>query len=241
MNFKLTLMIAAVVIMVTAAITYTYEGINTAQAAKDDNPQFIDYFNLGECTWSSTGSNRYFILEPGYQLVLKGKEGSQAVQLTITVLDETNTIDGIQTRIVEEKETHDGKLVEISKNYFANCTEHNNVFYFGESVDIYQDGQVVSHESSWLHGQDGARAGLIMPGSPLEDYAYYQEIAPGVALDRAVIESLDERIKTPAGVFGNSLETIETSPLEPTAQDFKWYAPNVGLVKSNTLKLVQYG
>ena len=60
-------------------------------------------------------------------------------------------------------------------------------------------------------------------------------------MDRAVIESLDERIKTPAGVFRNSLETIETSPLEPTAQDFKWYAPDVGLVKSNTLKLVEYG
>ncbi len=239
MNFKLTLMIAAIVIMVTAAITYTYKGINIAQAEKDDEPQFTDNFNL-ECTWLSTGSNRYFILEPGYQLVLKGKENNQLVQLTITVLDETRTVDGIETRIVEEKETHDGQLVEISKNYFANCTE-NNVFYFGESVDIYQDGEVVSHESSWLHGQDGARAGLIMPGSPLEDFAYYQEIAPGVALDRAVIESLDERIKTPAGVFRNSLETIETSPLEPTAEDFKWYAPNVGLVKSNTLKLVQYG
>ena len=80
-----------------------------------------------------------------------------------------------------------------------------------------------------------------MPGSPVEDYAYYQEIAPGAALDRAVIESLDERVKTPVGVFGNSLETIETSPLEPTSEDFKWYAPNIGLVKSNTLKLIEYG
>ena len=176
MNFKLTLMIAAVVIMVTAAITYTYEGINIAQAEKDDAPQFTDNFNL-ECKWSSTGSNRYFILEPGYQLVLKGKENNQVVQLTITVLDETRTVDGIQTRIVEEKETHDGQLVEISKNYFAICAENNNVFYFGESVDIYQDGQVVSNDGSWLHGQDGATAGLIMPGSPLEGFVYYQEIA----------------------------------------------------------------
>lgn len=240
MKSKQTLMIA-VAIMAAAALTGTYIEMNQANAEKDAEPEFIDSFNLEQCTWSSAGSNRYFVLEPGYQLVLKGKEGSSVVQLTITVLDETKTIDGIQTRVVEERETHDGTLVEISKNYFAVCTENNNVFYFGEDVDIYQGGQVVSHDSSWLHGKDEARAGLIMPGSPIEDYAYYQEIAPGVALDRAVIESLDERVKTPAGVFSNSLETIETSPLEPTAEDFKWYAPNIGLVKSNTLKLIGYG
>ncbi len=241
MNSKPTLIIAIVTIMAIVAITGTYSQINKANAEKDDPPEFIDSFNLEQCTWSSTGSNLYFILDPGYQLVLKGKEGSQLVQLTITVLDETKIIDGIQTRIIEERETHDGKLVEISRNYFAICNENKNIFYFGESVDIYQDGQVISHDSSWLHGKDHAKAGLIMPGSPVEDYAYYQEIAPGTALDRAVIESLDERVKTPAGVFGNSLETIETSQLEPTSEDFKWYAPNIGLVKSNTLKLIEYG
>lgn len=240
MKSKQTLMIA-VAIMASAALTGTYIEMNQANAEKDAEPEYIDSFNLEQCTWSSTGSNLYFVLQPGYQLVLKGKEGSSVVQLTITVLDETKTIDGIPTRIVEERETHDGALVEISRNYFAICNENNNVFYFGESVDIYKDGQVVSHDSAWLHGTDGAKAGLMMPSSPIEDYAYYQEIAPGVALDRAVIESLDERIKTPAGVFRNSLETIETSPLEPGAEDFKWYAPNIGLVKSNTLKLIGYG
>lgn len=241
MNSKLTLMIGVVAIMAAAAITGTYSEMNKANAEKNDEPEFTDSFNLEECTWSSTGSNRYFILDPGYQLVLKGKEGNQIIQLTITVLDETKLIGDIEARIVEEVETKDGKLVEISKNYFAICTENNNVFYFGEDVDIYQDGQVVSHDGSWLHGIDEARAGLIMPGLPLEDLGYYQEIAPGVALDRAVIESLDERIKTPAGVFEDSLETIETTPLEPNAEDFKWYAPNIGLVKSNTLKLIGYG
>ena len=241
MNSKTILSIAMVAIMTTVAMTISYNQTNIANAQKEDEPNFIDTFDLGACTWSSTGGNPYFILDPGYQLELQGKEGRTVVHLTITVLDQTKTIDGIQTRIVEEKETHDGTLVEISRNYFATCTQNNDVFYFGEDVDIYQDGQVTSHDGSWIHGTDGAKAGLIMPGSPTEDYAYYQEIAPGVALDRAVIESLDERIKTPAGVFGNSLETIETSPLEPGAQDFKWFAPNIGLVKSNTLKLIGYG
>lgn len=240
MNSKSSLIAIFAIIAMVATIG-TYNEMNKANAEKDEEPEFIDTFNLEECTWSSEGSNTYFILDPGYQLVLKGKENSVRVQLTITVLDETKTIDGIQTRVVEERETNDGTLIEVSKNYFAICTENHNIFYFGEDVDIYQDGQIVSHDGSWLHGVDGARAGLMMPGSPAEDYAYYQEIAPGVALDRAVIESLDERVKTPAGVFENSLEIEETTPLEPDALDFKLYAPDIGLVKSNTLKLIEYG
>jgi hypothetical protein len=108
-------------------------------------------------------------------------------------------------------------------------------------VDIYENGQVTSHDGSWIHGQDDARAGLMMPGLALLGSKYYQEVAPDVALDRAVIVSLDEKVKTPAGIFDDSLKIKETTPLEPSSKDFKWYAPNIGLVKSNTLKLVEYG
>ncbi|MGQ0796079.1 MAG: hypothetical protein ACT4N5_07865 [Nitrosopumilaceae archaeon] len=241
MNSKQTLKIAIIAIVASILITGTYNEVNKANAEKEAEPNFEDSFDLETCSWSTTGSNPYFVLQPGYQLVLKGKEGNSVVQLTITVLDETKTIQDIPTRIVEESETKNGQLVEISRNYFSICTQNNNVFYFGEDVDIYQDGRIVSHDGAWIHGKDGARAGLMMPGSPIVDYAYYQEIAPGVALDRAEIESLDERVKTPAGVFEDSLEIFETTPLEPNAEDFKWYAPGIGLVKSNTLKLVQYG
>ncbi|MEJ7638178.1 MAG: PepSY-like domain-containing protein, partial [Singulisphaera sp.] len=41
----------------------------------------------------STGRNPYFVLEPGYQLVFEGGKD----RLTITVLDETKTIDGVET------------------------------------------------------------------------------------------------------------------------------------------------
>ena len=63
---------------------------------------------------SPTGRNRYFILEPGYQLVLEGKEQRRPVRLTITVLDEVKTVAGVETRVVEERETADGHLVEVS-------------------------------------------------------------------------------------------------------------------------------
>jgi len=205
-----------------------------------DNGEYTDSFNLEGCTFSSTGSNRYFILETDYRLVLEGEEDGENIQLTITVLDETKTVGGVETRVVEEKETKDGELIEISKNYFAICTENNSVFYFGEDVDIYENGKVVSHDGAWLHGTNGAKAGLMMPGIALLGSKYYQEVALGVALDRAVIVSLDEKVSTPAGKF-SSLKIKETTPLEPSVEDFKYHAPNIGLVQSNTLKLVEYG
>ena len=85
---------------------------------------------------------------------------------------------------MEEKETEGGNLVEVSRNYFAICKPTNNAIYFGEDVDMYEDGEIVSHEGAWLAGQNGAKAGMIMPDKVevgLED----QEIAPGVAEDRA--------------------------------------------------------
>jgi len=90
-----------------------------------------------------------------------------------------------------------------------------DVFYFGEEVDNYQGGQLINHSGAWLAGQNGARAGLIMPGQPKVGMRYYQEIAPGVAMDRAEILSLDDRLLTPAGTFSKCLKTQEGTALNP--------------------------
>lgn len=188
---------------------------------------------------SATGRNPYFILEPGYQLVLEG-EGRKE-HLTITVLDETKRVVGVETRVVEERETKDGKLLEVSRNYFAISKRTNSVFYFGEDVDIYKDGKVVGHEGAWLAGIKDAKCGLMMPGQALLKARYYQEIAPKVAMDRAEIESMSETVETPAGEFKNCLKVKETTPLEPGNKEYKYYAPGVGLVQDGSFKLVKYG
>ena len=203
-------------------------------------PHFTDSFMIESCNgFSSTGSNPFFILEPGYQLVLEGKEKGEEIRLVITVLDETKEIEGIETRVVEERETLDGELVEVSKNYFAICNRDNSVFYFGEDVDIYENGEIVSHEGAWQSGVNGARAGIIMPGTILLGSRYFQEIAQEVAMDRAEIVSINTVVETPLGEFENCLKTKETSPLEPGIREFKFYAPGIGLVKDGALKLTE--
>jgi hypothetical protein len=157
------------------------------------------------------------------------------------VLNETRKIDNVETRIVEERETKDGHPVEVSRNFFAISKRTNSVFYFGEEVDTYKGDKVVSHEGAWLSGVKGARFGLMMPGLVVLRGRYYQELAPGVAMDRAELVSLSEVLKTPAGEFKQVLKVVETTPLEPGTAEAKYYAWGVGLLQDGSLKLVRHG
>lgn len=217
------------------------EGNDTEQGETEGENEYTETFRTEECTFSSTGRNPFFILEPNYQLVLAGGEGGEAAQVTITVLNETGEVNGTETRVVEERETIGGELVEISRNFFAICEETNSVFYFGEEVDDYEDGNIISHGGAWLAGEDANRAGIIMPGTILMGARYYQEIAPNVAVDRAEIVGMGEVVQTPAGEFSDTLITRETNRLEPDVAELKYYAAGIGLIQEEDLMLQQYG
>jgi hypothetical protein len=220
------------------AISGAFIGGGLAAAAQaPSKAAWVDTFDVDKTAFVSVGSNTYFRLEPGYALVLaKGK-----VRLVITVLEETRLVDGVETRVVEERESKGGRLVEVSRNFFAFNTADRGVYYFGEEVDIYRNGQVVDHEGAWESGKNGARFGLMIPGQPVVGARFYQEFAPGVAKDRAEIVSVDASLKTPAGEFKGCLKVIETTPLEPLARESKVYAPGVGLIKDGSLLLVGHG
>jgi hypothetical protein len=145
----------------------------------------------------------------------------------------------VTTRVVEEREFEDGEPIEVSRNFFALCEKTNDVYYFGEDVDIYEDGEVVSHDGAWLAGRNGAKPGIVMPGTFLLGSRYFQEIAPGVAQDRAENVAMGFKVETPAGRFSQCVEVTETSPLEPGAESTKVYCPGVGLVRDNDLELVE--
>ena len=212
-------------------------GVVLASSAACSNSPWQDQFALSSCNLQTTGQNQYFILEPGFQQVLEGG----GTRLQITVLDETKPVGGVTTRVVEEREWKDGRLHEISRNYFAVCAQTKDVFYFGEDVDNYKDGKVANHDGSWLAGRNGNKAGLIMPGTPKLNMKYYQEIAPGVAMDRAEIVGLNETCKTPAGTFSKCLKVLEGSAIELLAKEYKYHAPGIGLIRDEDLQLVKYG
>ena len=210
--------------------------INVTFAQKPVDVSWTADFSFEKPELGPTGRNPYFILEQGYTLTLA--DGDE--QLIITVLNETRLIDGVQTRVVEERESKGGHLTEISRNFFAISRRTNSVYYFGEEVDIYKNDKIVKHEGAWLSGVKGAKFGLAMPGMPLLKARFYQEMAPGEAMDRGEIISLSEMVIVPAGEFKNCLKTEDSSQIE-TGKEFKFYAPGIGLIQEETLKLVKYG
>lgn len=229
--------------MTTARLALTIASLAStiacAQPGAPDAEQdrYTSTFLVEKSELASHGRNSYFILEPGSTLELEGGEG----RLVITVLEETRMVDGVETRVVEERESEDGELVEISRNFYAISTRTSSVYYFGEEVDIYEGGKVVRHEGAWLSGEKGARFGMMMPGDALLGARHYQEIAPGEAMDRAEVVGVDEVFETPAGRFTHCLRVLETTPLEPAAGEHKVYAPGVGLLRDGGLRLVRSG
>ena len=202
----------------------------TAAAWQDD-------FGLATCKLNSSGRNPYFVLEPGHQLVLEGG----AVRMQITVLDQTKVINGVTTRIVEEREWEKGQLLEVSRNYYAICEQSGDVLHFGEDVEVYKNGQLQTSEGTWLAGSNGNRPGLVLPGNPRPGQRYYQEIAPGVTLNRGEVLSLNETCKTPAGTFSRCMKIRGTSGMDSKKLEYKFYAPEIGLVRDAKLRLVQHG
>ena len=210
---------------------------------------FTKDFPLQACDFKPNGGNAYFRLRPGRQLYLSNvrcvqeKECDELEEVWITVLPETRLVEftqngrsySVRTRVVQEFETADSEVDEISYNFFANCDPMNDVYYFGEEVF---DGEGNPEDDAWIAGVDGAHPGIIMPDRAfLLGSKYYQEQAPS-AKDRARHSAMGLDIEVPAGVFHNCVEVTETTPLEPGEESIKVYCPNVGLVIDEELELI---
>lgn len=201
---------------------------------------YENLMDIGVCdpdsgTFTSDIDNPYFPLPVGQQIVLEG--GGLLVR--ITSLDEVRTVAGVETRVLEEYEEIDGRVVEISRNFFAQA-EDGTVCYFGEEVDMYdENGDVTSHGGAWL--ADGRRnlPGIFMPGSPQIDQAFQQEVAPGIAEDQSKIVALGERTEVPGGTFEDTVIMLDRDPLGG-GEDRKVYAAGIGLIVDEAAEMTRF-
>ena len=130
-------------------------------------------------------------------------------------------------------------MKEVSRNFFAICKEHGDVFYFGEEVVDYKDGEIVSPSGAWRADEKDFQAGIIMPGTILLGARHYQEIAPN-SMDRAEIISDNVTTITPAGIFNNCIRAEDTSGINPEYKFYKTHAPGVGLIQDEDMLLTEY-
>jgi hypothetical protein len=158
------------------------------------------------------------------------------------VLDQTETVGGVEVTALEVKEYEDDELVERTLDYFAQHRD-GSVWYFGERIDDYEDGKVKGHEGQWLAGEGNAAPGMYLPAEPAVGQTFAQEQAPGVAEDRSTILATGAEVTTPAGHFTGCIRVKDFAPLSNT-EEFKFYCPKVGIVREEepnaTSDLVRY-
>lgn len=196
-----------------------------------------DSFSAVKRSLGVTGNNIYFPLTPGLRWSYRHGRDTE----TVRVLDETKIVDEVECRVVEDREEKNGRLAELTRDYYAIDPATNNVYYMGEDVDVYKNGKVAGHEGAWRSGLNGAKFGMMLPGQPKVGQRFYQEQAPGVGMDRIEIKSTSAKITTPAGTYENCVLVEETSPLEKGVKDQKWYAKGVGPVRDAEMVLISYG
>jgi len=223
---------------------FFYEDVfeETIEPSDNDERSFRRY-NIGNYNFSSIAygdvNNSYWRLDIGYRIVLEGEEEGEDIQVNITVLNRTKMVGLIETRVVEERELEDGEIVEISYNYVALCNETNDLIYFGELSNEYEDGVIVSTEGSWLAVGEN-KPGILMPGYFRVGDRYYQEYAPEEALDRGENIAINAVFQTPIGVLSGCVIVEESNELEPPRIEYKVYAPGIGMIADETLVITKF-
>ena len=140
----------------------------TSGVAQSGSNSFTSVFPF-ETSFVTNGTNPFWILKPGFHVVLEGTKSGNSSKVDITVTNATHTTtDGFTTRIVKELDYVNGQLIETTDDYLAISTRTNSVYYFGElATQFDQNGHITGHSGSWESGINGAHVGMLMPGAVL--------------------------------------------------------------------------
>jgi hypothetical protein len=173
-------------------------------------------------------TNPWFPLTRGRTLVYAGvKDGKRALDLVMTSA-RTRLIDGVRTRIVEDRLYLDGTLAERTSDYYAQ-DRCGNVWYFGEdTATLDAHGRVTSTDGSFHAGRGGAEPGVFMQSRPRAGARFRQEWSPGHAEDTYLVLGASSRVRVAYGTFHHALHTAESTALEPAVLDNKYYARGIG-------------
>lgn len=134
----------------------------------------------------------------------------------------------IEAFAVEDKDFDDGKLEEVTLDYFAQADD-GTVYYLGEDVDEYKDGKVSGHSGAWLLGRDTQTPGVLMPARPKVGEKFRSEDVPKVTWEEDEVISVSETVTVPAGTYRNCVKIREK--LSDGVTEYKFYAPGIGCVK----------
>lgn len=198
--------------------------------------QALEAFDPGSFDRPARVDNAWMPLKPGTRFVYEGttiEDDGTAVphRVVITVTDLTKLIGGIRTLVTWDQDFSDGELVEAELAFFAQ-DKTGTVWRMGEYPEEYEEGKFVA-APAWIHGFEGARAGIMMPAKPqVGTPSYAQGWGPAVGwTDRGQVDQMGQKTCVPVACYDDVLVIAEASQVEQDAQQLKHYARGVGNVR----------
>jgi hypothetical protein len=209
-----------------------------------DPANFVDPDDIG----NTVEPNPYFPLVPGTQWVYEGGDET----ITDTVTNKTKLIQGVRCRVVKDIVKEDGTVIENTDDWYAQDLD-GNVWYCGEIAQDFEtfEGddpekpELVDIEGSWKAGREGDKPGIMSLIAPQVGDVYREEVSLGEAEDVAEVMSITGTESVPAASCSNDcLVTRNFTPIEPGVDEYKYYAPGVGLIlevdgEGNRVELVE--
>ena len=218
---KLFVGLIALLLVVGGVTLFAVNSTNRSRAA-EQNPQ------LNPADFSTQITNKYFTLPVGKKLTYETTDNGKVTErVEIEILPETKTIEGVETAVYLDRGYKNGQLVEETRDYLAQHKD-GDVWYFGEDVDNYANGKLVNHSGSFLHGKDGATAGIWMKAEQRVGDSYRQEFYAGHAEDIRDTVATGETVTTKSGTYTDCVKVYDWSPLEKDAREHKYHCPGVG-------------
>lgn len=180
----------------------------------------------------------------------------EAEAVAVSILNDEVMVGGEWTRVMEEREWVEGELAEVSRNFVNQCSNTQDVYYWGEDVCIDAESEDALEEEpyeghidctdidesltwgsgAWRAGIDDAEPGILFPGGAfLLGANYFQEVAEN-AQDWATNEEMG---LSEAG-FEDCVLVLDRNLLEdPKGKeaDEKVYCPDIGIVQDEELEL----
>jgi hypothetical protein len=187
--------------------------------------------DIDPSAFSPDVTNPMLPFTPGTTWVYTGtKDNKRALDIVLATL-RTRVIDGVTTRVVEDRLYLNNVLEERTSDYYAQ-DRCGNVWYFGEdTAELDRNGNVISTDGSFHAGVHGAEPGVFMQTRPQVGRIFRQEWSPGQAEDVFYVLQLSTDVTVPAGKFTNVLRTAESTALEPGVLDNKYYVKGIGEVE----------
>ena len=215
-----------------------------------DTGPYIVELDPDDFTGACVAGNAYLPLIPGTVTTFVNPTEEEPETIVITVTNETREIDGIEAMIVNDSvyegwPDENGNLIddpdpiEITDDYFA-IADNCDVYYLGEIAQNFEDGYLTDLDGSFIAGEEGAQAGIVMKADPGSNIGlvYRQEFALGDAEDAAEIISVSADLdlsdepfpNVPVMCNGACLQTEDFVGTELDELEYKYYVQDVGVI-----------